>query len=265
MQVGDSPPYMADVEEVRTLTGTEELFGRDYIVEEQVSLSDDGSGPDTNRYWYRYRQDKAGLYEADYAITYPPGTDMPATASGWEGLWQRAAAGLESGDPGTAATARMAHFRKLEAVMALLGRGAGRQALAGPPGDLMPDELLRLQYPLHTGQEWVVRDAPYFASVAERHEVLDLPAGMMNGWRIAMISELFGEGDAVYFWYGRSGFLGMSVHLESETMGLDGSMVTVVSDETLWLESFDIDGKGDPAEPAEGKKAESKEEGFTLR
>jgi hypothetical protein len=263
MQVGDSDPFYGSVSEERKIREMEQLFGREYFVEEQTGVISDGVSPDDAYiYWIRYRQDKAGLYEADVAITIPPGGyDSTSVTGAWEKIWQKASAGL---DRETVDRLRIAHFRKLDLVDEVLGRRLGRHMLAGPPGGILTNEIQRLKYPLHVGQEWTIREIPLFTSEVLKHDVLDLPAGKMNGWKITNHSGIFGENDVVWFWYGRTGFLGMVVHLETEVTLVDGTVVPVVSDETLWLDSYDIGGKGNQMEPAEGKKAESKKDGFTL-
>jgi hypothetical protein len=234
------------------------------MLEKQVSIISSGIDPDdTITYWYRYRQDRAGLYEADIATTLPAGEELSISRTRWDMLWKKTVDGLKSIDRETVERARIAHFRKIEAVNELLGRGDGRGLLAGPPGGILPDEIQRLRYPLHPKQEWIIRDTPLFYSVVERQEVLDLPAGRMNGWRIRVYNEFLGDNDIVYLWYGRSGFLGMTVHLETEMDGVSGTMI---SDEDLYLESYDLTGKGkDQDEAEDGKNAGSKESILTIR
>jgi hypothetical protein len=273
MSIEDYESYHASVREKRSIVGSEELSGREYMLENQVSIISSGIDPDdTITYWYRYRQDRAGLYEADVATTDPPGDDGAAASPAgedlsigrtrWDMLWKKTVDGLKSIDKETVERARIAHFRKIEAVNELLGRGDGPGLLAGPPGGILPDEIQRLRYPLHPKQEWIIRDTPLFYSVVERQEVLDLPAGRMNGWRIRVYNEFLGDNDIVYLWYGRSGFLGMTVHLETEMDGVSGTMI---SDEDLYLESYDLTGKGkDQDEAEDGKNAGSKESILTI-
>jgi len=265
MSIGDYESYHLSVQEMRSLTGTEELFGREYTLEKQVIILSGGIGPDdTITYWCRYRQDRAGLYEADIAANDPPGKDGDAVGpSGenlnrvhhWDVLWQKSIERLESIDEETVERARTAHFNKINAVYELLGRKDGRALLTSPPGGILPDEIQRLRYPMHPRQEWIIRNAPLFYAVVDRQEVLDLPAGMINGWRIRYYNEFLDENDLVYFWYGRRGFLGMTAHLETE---MDGVYGTVISDEDLFLESYDLEDKGNKENEKEiGKIAES--------
>ena len=266
MGVEGSSPFDYTVEETRTITGMEELFGREYFIEEQVSSFTSAVGPNVVTYWYRYRQDRAGLYEADVSITDPPSNDLEAAGgSQWDELWQRSITDLESIDSEAVARMKIAHFRKIEAVNELLGRRTGNTMLTGRPGGILPDEIQRLEYPLHVRQEWIIRETPLFSSTVERMEVLDLPAGRMNGWKISVYSEFLDENDTIYIWYSRSGFLAQEIHLETETTLIDGTVETMISDETLYLESYDLEGNGNKEDCTEdGKKAESGKSDLTL-
>lgn len=261
MLIGDNESYNVSVQEIRTITGTEELFGREYVLEEQFSIiSGDIEPDDTITYWSRYRQDRAGLYAADVATNTPPGEILVMIRTPWEKLWQRSIEKLESVDKKAAERVRIAHFNKIAAVNELLGRGNSRALQTGPPGGILPDEIQRLKYPLHPRQEWIIRDTPLFYSVVEKHEVLELPAGRMNGWKIRVYNEFLGNNDIVYLWYGRSGFLGMTVHLETT---MDGVYGTVISDENLFLVSYDLEGKG-KKDDEKGTGKETKMNGYEL-
>ncbi len=274
MSIGDYESYYLSVQEMRSIIGTEELFGREYILEEQISILSGGIFPeDTITYWLRHRQDRAGLYNADIAVNIPPGDegsgavstyeDLDSDSNQWNMLWQKIAVQLESFDDETIERARIEHFKKIDLINELLGRGDGRALLTGPPGGILPDEIQRLRYPMHPEQEWVIRDSPLFFSVVEGMDVLDLPAGRMNGWRIFIYNEFLDDNDIVHIWYGRSGFLGMTIHLETEIDGVSG---TVISDEDLFLESYDLEGKGNKeAEKENGKETESNGSELTAR
>ena len=267
MRFGSGSPYSSSKDETRTIIGTEALFGREYMLEEQVLIA--GSlfgGVDTFTYWVRRRQDRAGLYSADVAISDPPGEEnVAANPSGgnperdmdrWDELWKRAADDLAPDDRDTAERVKEVHFNKIKTVNDLIGRRTGSAFLTGPPGGILPDEIQRLKYPMHTRQEWIIRDEPLFYSVVEGMDVLDLPAGRMNGWRIFIHNEFLGENDIVYFWYSRQGFLCMDVHLETEDYTFGAIIIT---DETLYLVDYDLEGKGKKDDnPEDGKKADSK-------
>lgn len=268
IQTGTGPAYSIPKSETRTIIGTEELFGREYMLEEQVILDGSLYGPDdTITYWVRHRQDRAGLYAADVAMNTPPAEESGTAGLSsenprkdldkWNELWSSVVDGLESVDPEAAERAKIAHFKKIKAVNELLGRvEAGRAPLTGPPGGILPDEIQRLKYPLHTRQEWIIRAEPLFYTVVEGMDVLDLPAGRMNGWRIFIHNEFLGKNDIVHLWYGRKGFLCMEVHLETEDNTFGD---TIISDETLYLVDYDLEGKGTKDDnPEDGKKADSR-------
>lgn len=234
--------------ESRTLTGFETLFGREYVIEEQSIVFN--SMPPAAVRWYRYRQDKAGLYEADVSITDPPGDYGPQeavlTATGTVSPRTRLFAALAAETRAEELAAFEAACGEMRRKLALLDhlRGGSDRALlgGGPPGGVLPDEITRLRYPLHVGQEWVIRDSPLFTSVVERHEVLDLPAGKFGGWRINARSALTGPEDTVLLWYGRDGLLATYVHLEVEMVGPTGDPLgTMISEERVVLEEIEID------------------------
>lgn len=256
MRIGSGSAFSASRDETRTIIGTEELFGREYFLEEQLNIENSIFFPDTFTYWLRYRQDRAGLYEADVAMSDPPGEDSGMELTGWNGLWKRAVEELGPVDTEAVERVKIAHFNKIRTVNELLGRKAGSPLLTGPPGGILPDEIQRLKYPLHTRQEWIIRDDPLFYSVAEGMDVLDLPAGRLNGWRIFIHNEFLGENDVVLLWYGRKGFLQMTVHLETEDNTFGD---IIISDENLYLVDYDLEGKGNKDNDCEdGEKADSK-------
>ena len=273
MTFGAGPTYSLSRDETRTIIGTEELFGREYMLEEQVIIAGSIFGPDdTITYWLRHRQDRAGLYEADIAMGDPPGENSEAASlSGrnlntdldtWEELWKKSVDGLEYIDPEAVERAKIAHFNKINAVNELLGRRTGSALLTGPPGGILPDEIQRLRYPLHPEQEWIVRDSPLFYSIVEEMDVLDLPAGRMNGWRTFIYNEFLDDNDIVYFWFGRQGFLGLTVHLETE----DDYFGVTVTHEVLFLVSYDLVSKKEEIDEADhGKTAELKGTELTIR
>ena len=250
ISMGGFEPCSISVTEKRSIVGIEELFDREYILEKQEI--EESSRNDIVTYWYRYRQDRAGLYEADVAVNDPPVEDyyrigpshdnLDPDCARWTELWQQLADKMKFIDSDMVERARIVHFNKISVINELLGRNANEALLtSGPPGGILPDEIQRLKYPLHPRQEWIIRDAPLFYSVVESHEVLDLPAGMMSGFKIRIYNEFLDDDDIVYFWYGRRGFLGMDVHLETEMFDSEGnSYGTVISDEDLFLDSYNL-------------------------
>jgi hypothetical protein len=227
----------------RVITGTEELFGREYVLEEEsgVQRSPLGGGPTTWTYWYRYRQDGSGLYEADVSLVDPPGVH-PVTG--------RVHGGLKPGITLTLGRVPEGHrgafqaaLQRLEARRARLRAALGLAARGS--GGALDHELTRLRYPLHPGTAWEIRVDPDLVIHArvERHEVLELPAGRFPAWRIRIRWELGDPDDTILVWYGSSGYLQSFVHIRSEATDADGTPIgVVVSDETDVLTSLQLAG-----------------------
>jgi len=249
------------VAQEREIMGLEEVFGRNYVVEEERTCF--GNSDSARVYWKRYRQDRAGLYEADVPLTIPPciqGSPFGGLlrsgmeTDGWSILWEKTALSIEDEDvkPYQAAWNRLSVKRKAvkRAISAFRDERAVQrvpdgQVQAGPPGGVMEDELTRLKYPLRPGQKWTIRNDPLFTSTVESHQTLDLEPGRISGFRIRLGSELYGSNDSVLFWYGRSGFLGHTIHLEEEATDINGNVIgTILSDETLFLESLSLNRPG---------------------
>lgn len=250
--------------ERRELVGTETLFGREYVVEEQTRWSDWGIPFDTIHidtihamtsplaYRVRYRQDGAGLYEADVSYGQPPGTvggpaadygePAPEAMERVSETLQRKGMRLTAVEAAAYDAANARLQEKLEVVAAALAWHGHRPGpFGGRRGGALDHEITRLKYPLHPGQRWVIRDSPLFTSRVIRHDVLRLPAGTLDGYQIRIESELFGPGDAVYIWYGRAGFLKLSASLYGEALDEWGNHIgTVVSREYSALESFKL-------------------------
>lgn len=251
---GDSFVQVAPYIECRALIGSEELFGRDYTVEvrERVSFWPPPNGPGELS-WIRYRQDKAGLYEADVDISQPPALTSAAqrasvARSAWSAFGKRTdefLASARKGDPEAYRRAVTRLERKIALVYAAVGSAPGRSPhRIGPPGGVLADELTRLKYPLHPGQSWTIRGEPaLFTSTVEAFEVVDLPAGRFAGWRIRTDIELLGPSDTVLTWYGRDGFLRLRVHLETEETDYEhpyGTGRTLIFEERMVLEGFEL-------------------------
>jgi hypothetical protein len=251
--------------ESRELVGTETLFGREYVVEEQTRWSDWGIPFDTIRvdtmasptaypmaFRVLYRQDQAGLYEADAQNWQPSGTNgglaaahgAPATdlQERLSVTLQRKGMALTAVEAAAYDAANVRLQEKLDVVAAALAWHGHRPGpFGGGRGGVLDHEITRLKYPLHPGQCWVIRDSPLFTSRVIRHEVLRLPAGRLGGYQIRIESELFGPEDRVHIWYGRAGFLKLSATLYGEAIDEWGNHIgTLVSTEYSALESFQL-------------------------
>ena len=220
----------------RDLVCVEQIGDQRYVVEQN-------GAPATPPWWVRYRQDGAGLYEADVTVALPPAClgatgrrafeTGAASARPGEASWSALAA--RSADPARQVAYRAA-WERLETRAAAIRQviGAARRAPADARhGGAQPGEITRLEYPLHPGAHWVIRGQPSFEATAEANEVLDLPPGRMPAWRIRIDSEFLGANDHVHVWYGRSGFLKYAAHFEGVATDPAGNPVgTVVADET---------------------------------
>lgn len=250
--------------ETRELVGTETLFGREYVVEEQTHWSDWGIPFDTihidtiqamtspTEYRVYYRQDRAGLYEADASVGQPLGTvgglaadhgePAPEAIERVSKTLQRKGMHLTAVEAAAYDAAYARLQEKLHVVAAALAWHGHRPGpLGGRRGGVLDFELTLLKYPLHPGQRWVIGDSPLFTSRVIRHDVLQLPAGRLGGYQIRIESELFGPKDTVTIWYGRAGFLKLSGLLHGEALDEWGNHIgTVVSREYSALESFNL-------------------------
>jgi hypothetical protein len=253
---GDSITAVGQYAERRELTGLEDLCGREYMVETQKRWSTIVPFPPldlvTNKVWYR--QDKAGLYEADCgtSTTQGSGDHSPALVNladrfdpvGWEAKQSRFSASLAaSGRDGYQAALRhlVDKIRAAEAAVRTTGMHRRPRHMGGPPGGVLSDEITRLKYPLHPRQHWVIRESPRFESYVEQFRVFNLPAGRMGGYAIRVDSEFFDKNDRVEIWYGRNGFLGMRTHLEAVATDEFGDPIgTLISDERMWLEHLEL-------------------------
>src|SRR5262249_9627917 len=217
----DGPPeptFGVNDRRVRDLVCIEPLGERSYVVERE-------SYPGGVFTWVRYRQDEAGLFEADLDITLPPtcagvaGTRVidarTRVAGRGEEAWEAVA--VKIADPAQRLAYRAA-WESVQARSAALWRalcvepGMPRSAAGG--SGATPDEITRLEYPLHPGAHWVIRADPRVETTVEAAEALELPAGRLPGWRTRIESDFLGPSDHAHLWFGRSGLLKIVAHVE---------------------------------------------------
>jgi len=213
---GDSLIYATLLGERRQIIGTDEFLGRVYTVERQTQWNRLFPFPpsDSSVQLIRYRQDRAGLYEFDG----PQFGVASVRRTEWLRLRGQVEAAVSSNKREAYARLLDRVDRKMRIVDAALQASATRTPRRiGPPGGAQTDELTRLKYPLHPGQRWAIRDDTLFdlSCFVESHDVFDLPAGRMNGYRIRIESSVFGPEDRLEVWYGRDGFLGLRAHFET--------------------------------------------------
>jgi hypothetical protein len=205
----------------REMTGTETISGRVYTLlrETLVSTSPANPGGSTYTTWIRYRQDADGLYESD--VTGPPASTVTVAAAS-----TRPSLAFPVSLRARATVAQTAAYeRAWEGLQRKIA--AVREAVADPlrVADVAPGEIIRLDYPLHPGASWTVREDPLFTSTVERVERLELPAGQFNAYRIRIGSEFFGPEDTVHLWMSRSGQLQFRYRLVSAVTDENGDVI----------------------------------------
>lgn len=200
----------------RSLTGLASIFGRDYVEEDWIDHN--SSQPDPIPFAVFYRQDRAGLYEAD-----PPFTSVATMPA------RPAYAAIGPASRRGAAILKAFHGRvsrdAVDALLARLDHVTGGAFATRSRGGVLDHEITRLSYPLHPGAHWVIRADPRFESTVERFGPIDEPAGRFVGARIRIDSEFFGPRDHVELRYGRDGFLGLSAHLEGIATDEAGNVI----------------------------------------
>ena len=227
-------PFEYRVQIDRDLVCIEPIGGRDYVV-----LNETFSDPQQTPLAWRYRQDKTGLYEPDYPLLPPACTagsgvrrmDAESAIGPYEEGWAALSAGFEDGARKDAF--RGAWEQLLRRVSAIrMTSGVERTTLRGGLGEVEPGEITRLAYPIHAGASWMVRTEPFrIESLVERAETLDLAVGRLPSWRIRLENDLLGPEDRVHFWYGRSGLLKSSIHVEFPATDPAGNPGLMIADD----------------------------------
>jgi len=233
----DTPGAPQAEEIIRTtkseIIGSASVLGRCYTVEERA-ITEDIDPDEVFTQTIYYRQDRDGLYEADYAFDRPSRAPVGAAGGtltrhlaslGYDQNWLDAAARIED---------RVLPLRELSTTLA---RRSG----------VMEDELQRLDYPLHRGKHWVVMDDAFLmTATVEGRELLDLPVGRTAAWRVRLESSLYGPDDVVHLFYGRDGYLGWRVLVFQDVLDEDAVAVDRLrfTDEEFLTEAT-IDRRGE--------------------
>jgi hypothetical protein len=209
----------------RDIVCNENVGGNDYFVERTYYPSP----PDFT--WIRLREDRDGLFEADIATTQPPTCSAAAGRPRFDGgavaprSDEEAWAAIAARVPASARAAYREAWDGIEArasaIRRVLRTGPARPRTEG----VGAGEITRLEYPLHPGASWVIREDPRFESTVEGAEALDLAVGHIPAWRIRIDIDGLGARDRVHVWYSRSGFLKSDVHLEAEATDTNGNPI----------------------------------------
>ncbi|HET9952591.1 MAG TPA: hypothetical protein VFS09_12430, partial [Candidatus Eisenbacteria bacterium] len=215
-----------DYDEVRHLIGTTQHEGLSYVVEETTHRSNlDGDGPPT-RWWFRWRQDRAGLFGLDTVLFEPPPMGsalLPAGSPSQRGVYSGAPYAAHLQLRGVSAETRERLEARLGELRALAHGWVPTVSGGAKPASRVDGELTELVYPVRPGAEWSIRsDFPWPARVAAL-EVLDTPAGNFPAARVDIFPPFqMNEDEWVRVWYSRSGYLGYwirFVYLESDEPG----------------------------------------------
>jgi len=223
---GEPPPPDRVLTNVyRSIVDAVEFNGRAYLVEQEAFGPDGVPGGAS-----LMRQDASGLYEwspvrapAESQARVAPRITVPAGRTPTErAAYEQAARRLEE---------------RVAMVAVATGRGAGSLAGIRPLG-AEPWELTRLRYPLAPKLRWPITGGQPFRLEAEviGAENLRLPPGTLRGYRIRLRFDGLAPSDFVYVWYGPSGFLQLTAHLEVNAVDLSGAVIgRYVIDQREWL------------------------------
>ena len=230
------PPTVIQTTINADLSGTEERFGREYVVQVETHHQDSGD----LQLRFLYRQDRGGLYNAD-AVSMAA-ADLEARKGDAQLVLARVLGNVPHAETSSAALHRLLEKQAALRKVALGGRASlALQAGNSGPGPL-EGEIALLRYPLSSSKTWHAREDPLVVYTVEGKEVLGLPAGSFNGWRIRIEwPGVFGPNDRVHVWYGRDGFLRLEAHLEGVAIDENGNPIgTVVGDESQLLSGLSL-------------------------
>ena len=218
---GAAQPPVDDVGTVDVdMTCTQSLDGLDYSIEHSVSRYPTY----TSESWIHYRQDRGGLYRADGGIFTPP----PCAVSG--------PAARLMGSPSLADRVIAAHpsyaidrssLERLDA-----RRAAVEQLLSGRASRAFGTEYTILRYPLRPGASWTLRDDLALVATVEALEVVAVPAGRFNVYRVRLDNPgVYGPNESVTLWYDRHGVVKTVSHFEGPLNDVSGNVIgTLLSD-----------------------------------
>ena len=214
------------------------LNGRDYTEEVSARSTPEWINPLLSSVFYR--QDLAGLYEADFPIRAASDVSsagvMPIEGPGPA---QVSAYAARRNEAVLRAVGGKISPRVLAGLLDRLDRATGAALVPSRWGGALDHEITRLAYPLHVGAHWVIRAEPRFESTVEQIGPVNEPAGRFVAARIRIDSEFFGPRDQVHLWYGRDGFLKLAAQTESPLTNERGEMIgRVVAEQTEDLVSL---------------------------
>jgi hypothetical protein len=218
---------------VREILEPASFDGREYLVELTTTTRPGG----VVDHWYSpLRQDMTGLYEWSPLVG-------PGVATGGSARVVAAPAGRSPAEHAAYVVAARRLEERIAVVEAALGRGGVAAFGMHLPPTTAPTEVIRLRYPLELKSQWPIRTDRRFGSSAAvvGRERLDLPAGSLLGYRIAVSSDALGPHDFVHMWYGTAGFLQQVSHYEVDAVDRGSNVIgRYVFHEVQRLQSFEL-------------------------
>jgi hypothetical protein len=241
--------------EVLHMTNQHELMcvqkagSNNYVAERRTS--ENFLGPAD--FWIYYRQDGRGLYEVDDNSALVPcasalesspvaarATSDATGASAWDRLWARRTP-LRSPEDESSLQREWARQSLLhQRIRFALGMGPAVGPSRLPPTEAQANEIQRLRYPMHTGQQWLIRPDPMFASRVVARQRLRTEAGLVTAYKIRIISDLFSPRDRVFLWYGPVGYVGMVAQLEGIGVDKAGNFTRMVTQDIEILTGYQL-------------------------
>ncbi|HEU4724088.1 MAG TPA: hypothetical protein VFU59_02195 [Candidatus Eisenbacteria bacterium] len=209
--------------ESHRILGTESRDGHSYFVREDVRV-EDVAPDDPWTIWTRMRQDRTGLYAA------ADGSDVPPVLDGASApVLARGAAARTSGIDFAALRARgfteegIARFEGRVARLRDAVRGLVSPSASGARASA--EELTWLLYPARIGREWNMVPGFIWPVRVDGIEMRSTAAGSFVAYRLETnpTGEPLGEGEHITLYYGRAGFLGLSVRIRSTAFDQDGN------------------------------------------
>lgn len=211
------PPERTESFSTVEILETATFDGREYLGELTTIYGPGGA----QQLYYPVRQDATGLYEWSPVFPVERGaTPRPA-------MRIAVPAGRSPAEHAALELAARRLEEKIAAAEASFGgRTAAGLKMSFPPTST-PSEITRLRYPLASKSQWPIRQDRRFHVTARvvGQETLNLPAGQLPAYRIAVISDAFGPNDHVTWWYGSAGFLQEIEHFEFQAIDGSGNLV----------------------------------------
>ena len=190
----------------------------------------------TNVSWTRYRQSAAGLFVLGSDNFVPPGCAVggePASPAATRPMRSEALETFLAARPGAEQAAYRRALARLNERRTMVQAAITGGPSAFLPGAARPGEGTQLRYPLTPKRSWLVYADLEFriGAQVEGFEMLALPAGSLESYRIRHIITGFGRDDRVHLWYGPAGYLQSEVHFSATVFDVEGNALARLTSE----------------------------------